>query len=146
MPAICCQTQSETSHNKACCLLSCYLFPPRLHTGRTDGRLPSPPFTLPGKGNTEEAGCDQTVQSGVLWVPLGRANGPASSLSEGLSCGNLRLQNCEEKRSHHVAALGPQSSDNEAGRLIKSHEACTQKELTSKASTLPLVCLCTSRH
>lgn len=36
-----------------------------------------------------------------------------------------------------------QSFDNEAGCLIKSHEACTQKNLTSKASMLPLVCLCT---
>lgn len=78
----------------------------RTHAPHSPHQL-TPPFTLPGKEKAKEAGLDQTVQSGVLWAPLGRATSSPSSPSEGLSCGNWRLQNCEEKRSHHVAALGP---------------------------------------
>ncbi|TNN87252.1 hypothetical protein EYF80_002454 [Liparis tanakae] len=65
----------------------------------------------------------------------------ASRPSEGLSCGNLCLQNSKWRPSHHVAVGALESSDNEAGCLIISHEACRHR--TSEASMLPSVCLCT---
>lgn len=83
------------------------------------------------------------VQVRVPRVPLERATMLASSPSVGLSCCNLWLQTSEQRQSHHVAVSGRHSANNEAGCLIKSHEAHTQKNLTSKASKLPLVCLLT---
>lgn len=107
VPANYCQTQSAASCNKVKTAAACF------HSVNgdkiPDDRLPSPGFALhrAGKWKTNEACFNQTRLFCFPWVPLERVTRLARRPSEGLSCSNLRLQNSEEKRSHHVAVQGP---------------------------------------
>lgn len=107
VPANYCQTQSAASCNKV--KTSAASFHSVNGDNIPDDRFASPGFALycAGKWKTNKAGFNQALRFCFPWVPLERVTRLACSPSEGLSCSNLRLQNSEEKRSHHVAVQGP---------------------------------------
>ena len=132
-----------SSHN------SLHISAQSMGTTSPNSRLTSQSFRLTGltKDSPMNLVFGQThvyVQFCVPWVPLEKGGWAGLWSQWGAKLLQFVASEQWQEAVPPCGCVGASwSSDNEAGCLIKSHEACTQKKPTSKASTLPLLRPCT---